>query len=310
MGFWILFSLLTSNRSFDDPWIGHETLISKGLHGHRMKAAAFCNASRRWQVAWRRNRHAQSMRRDGYVAITDFLPQDAFLGLRDEVLRTVEHVHKISPPRVNLKAGFQPQEPKSWGYDRFDGGTLNRFIRNDPQAMPELDTFCRNGALSDLSRIIVGLPVRASNVRIYETINGDEAENHDIQKDFHRDTFFSSMKFWYFIDEVTEANGPFVYVPGSHKLTAQRIHWENRMARAAVARKQQTGSAGGGAFRIAEDELGELGLSAPKALTVPANTMVIADTLGFHRRGDAEPGARRISIYSSNRPMPFVPFGL
>lgn len=305
-----MFSLLTSNRSFDDPWIGHETLISKGLHGHRMRAAALCNASRRWQVAWRRNPHTRSVRKDGYVAILDFLPQEAFVRLRDEVLHTAEHVRQIAPPRENLKAGFQPPEPADWGYDRFDGGTLNRFIRTDPATMPELARFCHNSALSNLSRIIVGLPVRPGNVRIYETINGDETKNPDIQKDFHRDTFFSSMKFWYFLDAVTEENGPFVYVPGSHKLTPKRIEWENQRAQAAIAQKRTTGSAGGGAFRIGESELSALDLPAPKTLTVPANTMVIADTLGFHRRGDALPGSRRISIYSSNRPMPFVPFGL
>lgn len=305
-----MFSLLTSNRSFDDPWIGHEALNAKGLHGHRMKAAALCNASRRWQVAWRRNEHAKAVREDGYVAIPGFLDAATFARLRDEVHQAVDRVRQMSPPRENLTPGFQPPEPQSWGYDRFDGGTLNRFIRTDPATMPELSKFCRNSALSDLSRLIVGLPVRAGNVRIYETVNGDEAKNHDIQKDFHRDTFFSSMKFWYFIDEVKEADGPFIYVPGSHKLTARRIAWENHMARAAIAQKRQTGHAGGGAFRIGEDELGPLGLGPPRALPVAANTMVIADTLGFHRRGDAVPGTRRLSIYSSNRPIPFVPFGL
>ncbi|NNF77232.1 MAG: hypothetical protein HKN05_04310 [Rhizobiales bacterium] len=275
-----------------------------------MKGAALCNASRRWQVAWRRNRHAQAMRRDGYVAIANLLPSEAFARLRDEVHTTVQRVHNVSPPRENLKPGFQPQEHTDWGYDRFDGGTLNRFIRTDSQTMPELKAFCRNAVLSNLSRLVVGLPVRAGNVRIYETINGDEDQNPDIQKDFHRDTFFSSMKFWYFIDEVTEENGPFMYVPGSHKLTAKRIHWENRMAQAASDRKRETGRAGGGSFRISETHIAELGLPAPTSLTVPGNTMVIADTLGFHRRGDAVPGSRRLSIYSSNRPMPFVPFGL
>ena len=73
-----MFSLLTSNRSFDDPWIGHERLVEKGLHGLRMKTAAQCNFSRCLQVAWRRNPHAEAVRRDGYVAIENFLPPEVF----------------------------------------------------------------------------------------------------------------------------------------------------------------------------------------------------------------------------------------
>lgn len=305
-----MYSLFTSSWNFNDPWIGHLGLVENGLHGYRMKAAAACAAFRRWQVAWRRNPHAKAVQADGYVAIPDFLPNDVFGRLLKEVHDAAEQVREICPVRDNRKPGFQPQEHHAWGYDRFDGGTLNRFIKGDAQKLPELHAFSRRSELSNLSRLIVGLPIKPQYVRIYETYNGDEERNHDIQKDFHRDTFFSSMKFWYFLEPVEEDDGPFVYVPGSHKLDRPRMQWENAQARAAVNKRLKTGSAGGGSFRITEEEMSALGLPAPKRLTVAANTMVIADTLGFHRRGDAKPGRRRLSLYSSMRPAPFLPFGL
>ena len=56
--------------------------------------------------------------------------------------------------------------------------------------------------------------------------NGYVAGRSDPQKVLHSDTFHSSMKAWYFIDDVTEDRGPFTYVPGSHRLTWKRLKWE------------------------------------------------------------------------------------
>ncbi len=305
-----MFSLLTSNQSFDDPWIGHPDWVERGLHGVRMKAAECCADFRRWQVSWRRNLYAEQFRRDGFLAIADFLPAERFDRLLKEVTAVLRRVDREFPPEQNLKPGFQPQQQRPWGYDRFDGGTLNRFIQSDPRRTPEVVKFARDSRIADLSRLIVGLPANPVHVRIYQTINGDEQVNHDVQKDFHRDTFFSSMKYWYFLQDVREEDGPFVFVPGSHRLNRPRLAWENARACEAVDAKKAFGSAKGGSFRITEAELASLGLPGPKSLPVKANTMVIADTLGFHRRGDAQPGSRRLSLYSSLRPLPFLPLGL
>ena len=36
----------------------------------------------------------------------------------------------------------------------------------------------------------------------------------------HRDTFFRALKFWFFLRPVQREDGPFEYVPGSHRLDA------------------------------------------------------------------------------------------
>jgi len=41
----------------------------------------------------------------------------------------------------------------------------------------------------------------------------------DPQRHLHSDTFHATMKAWFFLDDVGDHNGPFTYVPGSHKLT-------------------------------------------------------------------------------------------
>ena len=51
----------------------------------------------------------------------------------------------------------------------------------------------------------------------------------------------------------------------------------------------------------------DLGLPQPVSLSCPANTLVLADVFGFHRRGAALPGRQRLALYGWNRPYPFLP---
>ena len=144
------------------------------------------------------------------------------------------------------------------------------------------------------------------NSMIYLTVHGQEDATHDIQKDLHRDSYHRKMKYWYYLEPVAPDDGPFVYVPGSHKLTAERLEWERQQAR----EHGIPGLWADGAYRMASCDLKSMNLPEPQAVPVPANTLVIADTFGFHRRGDAKTGARRLAIYGQKKPMPFTPIGI
>src|SRR5260370_1309121 len=51
----------------------------------------------------------------------------------------------------------------------------------------------------------------------------------DPQTDLHTDTFHPTVKAWLFLTDVEPDAMPFVYVPGSHRLTPERLQWERRM---------------------------------------------------------------------------------
>ena len=114
------------------------------------------------------------------------------------------------------------------------------------------------------------------------------------------------MKAWFFLQDVDSSQGPLNYVPGSHRLTLARLRWEYR--RSLVAAKLQDGYSEKGSFRADEEDLRQLGLPEPRHFTVSANTLVIADTGGLHRRGAAAPGARRLEIWAYSRLNPFNPW--
>ena len=297
-----MLSLLTRTKSFRDPWVGHPTLNRRwSLHQRRIQTAElFC----RWR-RWLKPIHVEELERNGYTVIENFLPAERFAVLRKEVERAVSDAAHRSPPPRNDQSGFQPKQPFLGGFDRYDGGTLNRFLHIDPLTMPSVAAFSGDQRLQACSRQVIGLPMDSRKLDVYLTVHGEDSRVPDLQKDLHRDTFFRALKFWYFLRPVDREHGPFEYVPGSHRLDRSRMRWEQATADAAIRHQRQPDVSG--SFRIKEDGLVALGLPQPVSITCPSNTLVLADVFGFHRRGAALPGRERLALYGWNRPYPFLP---
>ena len=294
-------------KVFSDPWVGHPGLNRLGMHRKRVKTAQAISRFRRAQSVHGYDSNEQHLLDHGYVAVENFLPDNEFTALYDECHASVDAAKAVTPlPAIPEVWGFGDSDRHDWGFDRFDGSTLNRFIKPGPLAA----AFPRNRRFKRLARIVTGKAMSPRRNWIYQTVNGDDTEIPDQQREFHRDTFFNCMKYWFFIDPVREEDGPFVYVPGSHKLTPERLAWEEKKANAAVeARVQKNRRGMTGSFRIEESELEALGLPPAQSYPVPGNTLVVANVFGFHRRGDAVPGTDRLSLYGNHRPQPFIPIG-
>ena len=63
-----------------------------------------------------------------------------------------------------------------------------------------------------------------------------------------------------------------------------------------------------GSFRIDPAELAALGLPEPRVFAVPANTLIVADTFGFHARGPSAGRSLRVEVWAYGRRSPFVPW--
>ena len=74
-----------------------------------------------------------------------------------------------------------------------------------------------------------------------------------------------------------------------------------------MCRNQANSYGSRGSLRVADDELEAMGMPAPSLFKVPANTLVIADTHGFHRRGAASEKSSRLEIWAYSRANPFNP---
>jgi Phytanoyl-CoA dioxygenase (PhyH) len=290
-------------KEFSSPWVGHPLLNRLGMHGARIALSDAALQLRRLEVkGLGAPPELRVLEQEGVVVIPNALPAALFDSVREEARERVAAAALAHPePTATTSRGFGPKLPFAGGFDRFDGNTLNRFWDITPEAMPGLHAAVRSQRMSALCRAASGFPHQPRRFWLYRTVAGDELQNPDPQRALHRDTFYSAIKLWLFFEDVSDADGPFQYVPGSHRMSRARYRWEHGQARAAVV------SRGSGSFRVDVAELAGLGLPQPRAYPVPANTLIIADVRGFHRRGPGQAGADRLALYANLRTRPFSP---
>ena len=139
--------------------------------------------------------------------------------------------------------------------------------------------------------------------------NANDEGARDSQKDLHSDTFHPCIKAWLYLDATNSENGPFEYVPGSHRLSWRRLCWEYQQSLQA-SRTGAPISANrywDGSFRVNDTDRTQLQLKPTLSMAVPPNTLVIANVHGFHRRGDAGGTQPRLAIWMQSRDNPFNP---
>jgi hypothetical protein len=289
---WTL-SVLTGAKSFvGNPVIGSERLNRLGLHEARMRTAARL-AERRRRVLAQQVSEADRLafERDGFIVKSDFLPAVDFERLRAEIF---DH---------------------SWDTREMrQGHTVTRRVFLDESSLwptkPGLAAFMARPDLSSLIRYVGGtggVPVMSiQSILANQGVGAD-----DPQCAIHSDTFHSTSKAWFFLHDVGPDDGPFFYVPSSHRLTPQRLAWERAQSIAASRHdisQQEMRDHAEGSFRISRDDLKALGLPQPQAVAVKANTLVVADTFGFHGRTPSSRATQRVELYSTLRRNPFLPW--
>src|SRR6516164_1672684 len=279
-----LAQLLTGTKSFErNPVIGSRRLNEWGLHTARVAFAHRLASTRRRKLAHLISAEdREAFDKDGFVVRPNFLPAVQFSAL----------VAQVKAFRCNLR-------------EISEGDTIMRKVALDRRALAEIPVL--RDALQ--SREWRGL-VRYAGSRDAEPVVWVQSVlphacpgPADPQTFLHADTFHPTVKAWLFLTDVAEDAGPLTSVPGSHRLTAQRLGWERRMS--VSARKSPNIEDRQGSFRIDPAELGSLGLPQPRAFAVPANTLIVADTFGFHARGPSTRPSLRVEIWAYGRRSPF-----
>ena len=284
--FWIV-QIGTSAKSFlDNPVLGSARLNRWGLHRARVGfAGAMC--------AWRRRRLAGRVRadwreafdRDGFVAIEDVIPPAEFTALRQAIL-----------------------DYEGLAREMQQGDAITRRLAVDPvmlRTIPQLRSLLSRRDLNALFHYVAGYRIKPLHY-IQTIVTHDSGQDADPQETLHADAFHSSLKAWLFLNPVLADEAPFRFVPGSHRVTPARLDWEYRRS-VGDPRKVDRLSARGSPRALSSD-LKEMGLPDATALAVPANTLVVADTLGFHARGASVRPIERVEIWSYSRRNPFLPW--
>ncbi|MFO1538801.1 MAG: phytanoyl-CoA dioxygenase family protein, partial [Actinomycetota bacterium] len=119
----------------------------------------------------------------------------------------------------------------------------------------------------------------------------------DEQTRLHVDSVFHTHEVWLYLTDVTEENAPLVYVPRSHHLDAVRLRAEYRDS-------VDPSRCIDPSRRVPDAEMERRGLT-PQVVTCPKNTLVIADTCGYHARAIGQDGGHRRALYMFFRSNPF-----
>ncbi len=280
-------ALATGSKSFrDNPVIGSAWLNQKGLHVARMRTAARLTAWRRARLAHLvSTEDAAAFAHDGFILRRNFLPDAEFRAMQGEILGM------SAPAR-----------------DMVQGDTVTRRIALDRQLRRRLPATRRLLESPEWLGILryVGSSALEPLTYVQTIFSQVRPGSPDPQTRFHADTFHSSVKAWLFLEDVPEDGGPFVFVPGSHRLTPRRLVWEREAS--IEASHSADFQASRGSLRVGIDDLRAMGYEPPRSFAVPANTLIVADTLGYHARGLSPRPTVRVELWAYGRRNPFLPW--
>ncbi len=275
-----------SEKSFlSNPIIGSRRLNEWGLHRTRVAAAERMARFRRSLMTDIPAEDRAAYDRDGFIIKENYLPEDVFKRVRDEV--------------------FGQKLPAR---EMRQGQTVTRMVSltlGNKALLPDTLRVAHDPALNRLTGYVAGRsgwPLHTIQTVIAEPHKGPA----DPQTALHADTFHSTAKYWLFLHDVDLEDGPFMFAPGSHKLTPERLAWEYEQS--LTARDEKRAHHSFGSFRVGADEMARFGYRDPKPVPVPANTLVIADTYGFHSRTPSSKPTTRTELHALLRRNPFMPW--
>jgi hypothetical protein len=280
-----LFAALTKAKSFrDHPVIGDTALNARGLHRWRVTTTAQLAEDRRQRLRHRLDGDdAKALDRDGFVIKRQYLEPSLFARLREAVFA------EARPAREMRQAQ-----------------TVTRLTPLNGHGLGPARSLARQPELANLMGYAAGRsgsPAYGIQTIIAEPDYGQP----DPQSTLHADTFHPTSKLWLFLTDVSEDDGPFVFVPGSHRVTPERLEWEHEQSLKAASDPRPLHALG--SFRLkGPDELASLGYGAPTRVVVPANTLVVANTYGFHHRAPSSRHTVRVEFHGHLRRNPFLPW--
>ncbi len=238
-------------------------------------------------------RYGQELEDQGIVVIPDFLAPDAF----EAVLAEFRQCYGDD-------ASYRKSEK------RRGPALIHNFTIKRSQSLADFAAIARCVTGNPSMYAIIGYAARTA-VRIpphqnLQQVTGIVSAKGDSSGVWHGDYFDHVFKAWLYIEPTSDSNGAFFYAPQTNRLSPARLRYEHRLAvfnsrarRPGSQLLETTDNVGGVRVPTAEEHRA-LDIR-PRQVCAAANTLVIADTFGFHRRGDMEVGAVRRALHMDFR---------
>ena len=248
---------------------------------------------RRFKNCRPKNDFENQLIKNGIVVIPNFLPDEDFKELKSDFDKNISSSEKV---KITRKGSMQVN--------------IRTVDNNDFEKFPSIKKFAQNKQLIRLISVGEGIRIvdQLKKFNLEKTIFGDPTKDTDQNVPFHADSHFHSHKVLFYMSDVTEEGGPFIYCKNSHLNNLDRLLFEFK--------RGQLKDAHINGWRIQQhldkkffnNYFSKLKEKEYK-VACPANTLVIANVHGFHKRGESIPGVERSLIRIPSRYNPLGPIG-
>jgi hypothetical protein len=236
---------------------------------------------------------ADQIRRDGYYVFETRVP-DAICDEIATAARSIKARVGRDPDGQPRMAAFDPENPVERVYD---------ILETDSWQIPAYQRIIADPVFVNVSQAYLGAASALKQVNLWwsSAIGGAPDKDHDhAAQMFHFDYDPAPrwLKFFVYVTDVTEENGPHTYVRGSHRLRQEKL-------REIMAR---------GYVRISDPEIaGVFGRDNVVELAGPKGTVLAVDTMGFHKGKPPISGYRLLAqleyasplfVQSASNPLP------
>jgi len=218
----------------------------------------------------RQRRALAQLRRDGYAVIENYMPRDEALALRDR-----------------LEAFLEEGKDKDWpegAWMRFwDGRGYDQGVRriyHVDKIVPELAKAKHDRWIFDIVDAYYGVPFHSGALVFQHNL-----QSNANTRTYHLDSFIKEFKSFIYLDDVDEGNGPFAYVPGTHRKHLLRI------------KKQLFGNGEGEApTTVFPEDMTEDERALETNVLGKAGTLILADVRGMHRGTPQKDRSRSVLV--------------
>lgn len=243
-----------------------------------------------------------SLDRDGIVVIENFLERSQFEAVRKEFDQAFEE--------IDLKPYKNVQDAKLSRAQISVSESRAKFI--NISALFEQNDRLNRIASAAVRRKFKGIP--KVHLDLYQSADRDGVDN-DVENILHADLHTATVKMFFYVNEVDESNGAFVYAKTSHRCTAARLlhEYELGVRQARLKKNLPIESSlvclrGKEIRNIIHPKHREKMRITETQISVKPNTLVIANNMGFHRRGEFTSDKPRKSVQVNFRYLE-RPFG-
>ena len=235
---------------------------------------------------------AATLAEEGIVVIPEFLPAPVFEAVQAEFRRALDHASTLPLEKTATSHVFVRYEDSSRRVGRFEEGAIDHdYVTIVPEGSdcPLIrEHLLSNERVLGLIREISGLQtLSAPSTYLDRMYLSNRGTSDDPQTELHEDIFCHDWRAWFAINAWTEENAAFKYAPRSHHLSLSRLgleYWNS-----------VTNTRDGGSWRLGARAKRWLGIE-PRSICCPPNSLVLANTGGYHSRGVFQKGHIREAV--------------